>query len=173
MKISKDAKAMTVITTTGAAALLFVLATNSNAGQGYNYRSQSHSYSYGYQQPAATPGYSYGAPARQVPYSGHSQYRSVPASSEQPQGVLASAQADVKIAGMQFKPAVLKVKTGEEVIWINTGNMPHTVTGSNDNRLASLRMDNGSMFKHTFNEPGTYTYYCALHPSMTGKIIVE
>ena len=174
MKISKDAKAMTVITTTGAAALLFVLATNSYAGQGYNHSSQNrgYGYDYQYQQPSA-PGYRYGAPARQAPYGRYGQYQAAPDSPGQSQGAVTSGQADVNIASMQFQPAVLKIRAGEEVSWLNTGNMPHTVTGLNGNRLVSSRMDNGSMFKHIFNEPGTYSYYCALHPSMTGKIIVE
>ena len=84
-----------------------------------------------------------------------------------------TAETSVTIAGMQFQPATIRVKAGEEVTWNNTAAMPHTVTGREDGKLSSARLNQGSMFSHTFEQPGTYTYYCALHPSMTGTVIVE
>ncbi|MBT8128337.1 MAG: hypothetical protein KJP15_12700, partial [Gammaproteobacteria bacterium] len=51
--------------------------------------------------------------------------------------------------------------------------MPHTVTGRTKGSLSSEQMGRGSIFSHSFNEPGTYEYYCALHPSMTGTVVVE
>ena len=80
---------------------------------------------------------------------------------------------NVTIAGMQFQPATIRVKSGEQVTWINAESMPHTVTSQTSNVLASERLGRGGAFTHTFDQPGTYTYYCALHPSMTGRVIVE
>ena len=84
-----------------------------------------------------------------------------------------SDENTVTIAGMQFSPATLRVEPGEKVTWTNNASMPHTVTGTNVDGLTSGRMGNGSVFTHRFEEPGTYEYYCALHPSMTGTVVVE
>lgn len=81
--------------------------------------------------------------------------------------------AQVTIAGMQFQPATLKIKAGETVAWTNTSSMPHTVTSSQGNELASSQLGNGNTFSHLFKKPGTYDYYCAIHPSMKGQVIVE
>lgn len=84
-----------------------------------------------------------------------------------------TASNSVDISGMQFQPATIRVKAGEKITWINNATMPHTVTSPNDGLLASQQLNRGSVFSHTFEQPGTYTYYCALHPSMTGTVIVE
>lgn len=79
----------------------------------------------------------------------------------------------VSINGMKFQPATLKVKAGDSVEWLNMSQMPHTVTSTGNKELASAQMGNGGKFKHTFEKPGAYTYQCAIHPSMTGQVIVE
>ena len=121
----------------------------------------------------------YGAPYGQAGYPGQQAYPAATyaaATSASP-AVQSDAQGDtgtsVAISGMQFQPATIKVKSGESVTWFNNSNMPHTVTGTSGSGLASQTMGNGGAFAHTFSEPGTYTYVCALHPSMTGTVIVE
>lgn len=96
-----------------------------------------------------------------------------PAAEKPSQSSATEGAAQVTISGMQFQPATLKIKVGESVTWKNTANMPHTVTSTNGGELASGQMGNGGEFTHVFKKPGTYTYYCAIHPSMKAQVIVE
>jgi plastocyanin len=85
----------------------------------------------------------------------------------------ASAEsADVEISGMRFAPAEIRVKAGDKVTWRHRDRAPHTVTGR-DASLASQTLQPGASFTHRFDEAGTYEYYCSLHPSMSGTVIVE
>ncbi|MGB5278780.1 MAG: cupredoxin family copper-binding protein [Gammaproteobacteria bacterium] len=184
MKISKDTKAMAITALASAAALFTVVSTNLDAGQqplagnGYHDNGYYGNGHYGYRgghQRAAPPGYLYYAPGSQ---SRMQQVIQQPANRGTPDpstdgGEPASGATNVSIARMQFVPATISVKTGEQVTWINNEPMPHTVTSQNNGLLASDRLGRGSTFTHTFKQPGIYTYYCALHPSMTGKVIVE
>ena len=79
---------------------------------------------------------------------------------------------EVAIANFSFEPATLTVKAGTTVTWINHDDEPHTATAT-DKRFDSKTLDNGDRFSQEFNAPGVYNYYCALHPHMTGKIIVK
>lgn len=79
---------------------------------------------------------------------------------------------EVIIANFSFEPATLTVKAGTTVTWVNHDDEPHTATAT-DKRFNSKTLDNGDRFSQEFNAPGVYNYYCALHPKMTGKIIVK
>lgn len=79
----------------------------------------------------------------------------------------------VLIAGMRFLPAVVRIKTGDEVTWINQTHIPHAVTSPSNGSLASDRLMPGSRYTHTFDRPGIYIYYSALHTAMFGQVIVE
>jgi plastocyanin len=50
--------------------------------------------------------------------------------------------------------------------------MPHSVAG-NDAGMRSGTLSSGQTFSHTFDSQGLYNYFCALHPSMTGSVVVE
>jgi len=66
------------------------------------------------------------------------------------------------------------VKAGTTVTWRNEDDIPHTVTASN--RLfksKALDTDDSFSFSFTFSAPGTYEYFCSLHPRMTGAVVVE
>ena len=95
-----------------------------------------------------------------------------PAVAAAPQAA-ADKKAQVAINGMQFQPAKLTIKAGESVTWTNNSAMPHTVPSTDGKTMASGQLGNGSAFEQVFKEPGTYTYYCAIHPSMKGEIVVE
>jgi plastocyanin len=86
---------------------------------------------------------------------------------------LADQASRVDIRGMQFTPAELRVSVGDTVIWTHSDRAPHTVTGREAAGPESQTLQPGSTFSYRFDEPGTYEYYCALHPSMSGSIIVE
>jgi plastocyanin len=79
--------------------------------------------------------------------------------------------ADVKIDNFSFGPASLTVVVGTEVTWTNRDDMPHSVV-STDKIFKSAALDTDQRFSYTFTKPGTYTYFCGIHPKMTGKVIV-
>ncbi len=77
----------------------------------------------------------------------------------------------VKIGNFTFGPQELKVKSGTTVTWTNEDDIPHTVVSPNNFR--SKPLDSDDKFSFTFTTPGTYKYFCSLHPHMTGTIVVE
>ncbi len=79
---------------------------------------------------------------------------------------------EVKIDNFNFTPPTLTVSPGTKVTWINKDDVPHTVT-SVDKKFGSKVLDTDEQFSFTFTAPGTYKYYCKVHPHMTGKIIVQ
>jgi amicyanin len=83
-----------------------------------------------------------------------------------------SAAADIKIDNFTFGPAELKVPAGTTVIWANRDDIPHTVV-STDKVFKSKVLDTDQKYSFTFATPGTYTYFCSIHPKMTGKVIVQ
>jgi plastocyanin len=78
----------------------------------------------------------------------------------------------VTIANFAFTPATLTVPSGTTVTWTNQDDMVHTVTEAT-RRFASNGLETGATYAHTFTAPGTYTYFCALHPRMTATVIVQ
>jgi len=77
----------------------------------------------------------------------------------------------VKIGNFTFGPKELKVKGGTTVTWTNEDDIPHTVVSPNNFR--SKVLDTDGTYAFTFTTPGTYTYFCSLHPHMTGTVVVE
>ena len=95
-----------------------------------------------------------------------------PASSETKVMKVNSVPDQVVIENFSFVPATLTVKPGTKVTWVNRDDVPHTATDT-DKRFNSKTLDTDDQFAFTFSEPGTYNYFCALHPKMTGQIIVK
>jgi len=95
-----------------------------------------------------------------------------PASSETKEVKANSVPDQVVIENFSFVPATLTVKAGTKVTWVNRDDVPHTATDT-DKRFNSKALDTDDQFAFTFSEPGTYNYFCALHPKMTGQIIVK
>jgi plastocyanin len=80
----------------------------------------------------------------------------------------------VLIDSFTFKPRQLTVAVGTKVKWVNQDDVPHTVTSSLKPRLFdSGAMETEDPFVYVFTKPGTYEYFCAVHPHMTGRIIVK
>ncbi|WP_448954456.1 cupredoxin domain-containing protein [Labrys neptuniae] len=84
----------------------------------------------------------------------------------------ASAQARVTIDNFTFSPAELTVPPGTTVIWVNRDDIPHTVTETNK-VFRSKALDTDDNFSFTFNKSGDFSYFCSLHPHMTGRIVVK
>jgi plastocyanin len=70
-----------------------------------------------------------------------------------------------------YLPKTLRVKAGTTVTWHNNDQVPHTVTAS-DGSFSGL-VQQGTTFQRAFSEVGTFQYFCAIHPSITGEVIVE
>lgn len=78
----------------------------------------------------------------------------------------------VNIDNFTFTPPTLTISVGTKVTWINHDDVPHLVV-SIDKRFTSPVLDTDQQFSYVFTAPGTYSYYCSIHPKMTGKIIVQ
>ena len=91
--------------------------------------------------------------------------------------VTASAQPkpetmEVTIDNFTFGPAELTVMRGTTITWTNRDDIPHTVT-STDKVFKSKVLDTDEKFSFTFSTPGTFPYFCSIHPKMTGKVVVQ
>ena len=78
----------------------------------------------------------------------------------------------VEIANFNFTPAELTVPVGGTVTWSNNDDAPHTVTSA-DKVFSSPSINTDAQFTFTFAAPGTYAYFCAIHPFMTAKVVVQ
>src|SRR5438876_101183 len=82
-------------------------------------------------------------------------------------------QNRIEIKDFAFNPKTITVKAGEKITWINRDEEPHTVVSVEKQFKKSSALDTDQEFTITANPPGTYTYYCSVHPKMTGTIVVE
>ncbi|HZE79715.1 MAG TPA: cupredoxin family copper-binding protein [Candidatus Polarisedimenticolia bacterium] len=80
--------------------------------------------------------------------------------------------AQVKIDNFVFSPNPLTVPAGSTIRWTNQDDIPHNVV-SDDKSFKSKVLDTDETFTYTFTKPGTYTYFCSIHPKMTGKVVVQ
>ncbi len=82
------------------------------------------------------------------------------------------ASAEVKIDNFNFGPGTLTVSPGTTVTWINHDDIPHNVV-SPDGVFKSRALDTDEKFSYTFTKAGSFSYFCSLHPKMTGKVVVQ
>lgn len=101
----------------------------------------------------------------------------------------ASSGAQVAIEDFAFAPKRIKVSAGDAVTWTNKDDILHTVTsgrgqkqgvpGVTENKDAKpdgmfdQEVDFEETFEFTFDDAGTYAYFCAIHPGMVGTLVVE
>lgn len=77
-----------------------------------------------------------------------------------------------------FRPDVVEITVGDEVLWENRGQNEHNVlhVETDDWGVATAQFQPGDVFTHVFTEPGEYHYYCSIHGSttvgMVGTVIV-
>ena len=79
---------------------------------------------------------------------------------------------EVKIDNFNFMPGDLTVAAGTTVTWVNHDDVPHTVRTA-DGAIKSKALDTDDKFSMTFDKPGTYEYFCSIHPKMTAKVVVK
>ena len=82
------------------------------------------------------------------------------------------AAREVTIDNFSFGPMELTVPVGTQVTWVNKDDVPHVVM-SVDKTFKSKALDTDDKFSFTFQQAGTYEYFCSVHPKMTGKIVVK
>ncbi len=101
----------------------------------------------------------------------------------------AEAGTEVALRNIMFQPGDVTISTGEAITWNNEDDVDHTVTsgvpqeqgvpGVSDNTEAQpdgtfdQMLSSGDDFSFTFEEAGTYDYFCGIHPGMTASITVE
>ena len=79
----------------------------------------------------------------------------------------------VSIDNFTFNPQTLTVKAGTMVTWTNKDDIPHGIAATGNAFKRSAAMDTDDSYSFTFTTPGTYQYFCYIHPHMTGTIVVE
>ena len=80
---------------------------------------------------------------------------------------------EIGIDNFSFMPPLLKVRRGTKVTWVNGDDVPHLIVNVQQRFKASPVLDTGQRYATTLTAPGTYDYFCSIHPKMTGKIVVE
>jgi len=84
-----------------------------------------------------------------------------------------AAEVPVKIDNFTFEPQEITVDAGTTVKWVNRDDIPHTVVSDDKTTFKSKALDTDDAFSFTFSKPGTYPYFCSIHPKMTGKVVVK
>jgi plastocyanin len=79
---------------------------------------------------------------------------------------------EIEMGDDVFRPALVTVPAGTKVTWVNKGQKAHTVV-SNDKLFDSGLVNIDAEFSHTFTASGTYSYHCAPHAKMVGRIDVK
>ena len=85
-----------------------------------------------------------------------------------------AAEAAIVIDNFVFTPAVLTVAAGTRVVWTNRDDIPHSIVGAETPpSYKSPALDTDEAFGRVFDKPGTYAYFCGLHPHMKGTVVVR
>jgi plastocyanin len=98
---------------------------------------------------------------------------SIPAPAVQPAGSVAPAAVKVTIKSLKYSPHTIQITKGETVEWVNDDLTPHTITSDSGGEFNSGSIDVGAKWRHTFNQPGTFAYFCTFHREMKGSVVVR
>lgn len=79
----------------------------------------------------------------------------------------------VEIHEFAFSPKELTVPAGARIVWTNHDEEPHTVVSAAGAFKPSQALDTDDSFSTVLDKPGTYAYFCGIHPMMVGKIVVR
>ncbi|HEY4303188.1 MAG TPA: metallophosphoesterase [Gemmatimonadaceae bacterium] len=86
---------------------------------------------------------------------------------------LVLAPNEIGIDNFSFTPPVLEVKAGTAITWINKDDVPHLIVNVQNKFKQSTVLDTDQRFTVTLSKPGTYDYFCSLHPKMQGRVVVS
>ena len=87
--------------------------------------------------------------------------------------VAASRRGAVSISNFAFTPKRIEIAKGEHVIWSNDDDVPHRIQSANEAFSPSSVLDTKASYDVVFGQPGEYGYFCSLHPTMTGSVVVR
>jgi plastocyanin len=91
-----------------------------------------------------------------------------------PPPALSVVKRTIVIDNFTFDPPEATVPVGAEVTWINHDDVPHTATSTAKPKAFDTgALDTDQQYSHVFTAAGEYEYFCAVHPHMTGRIIVK
>jgi plastocyanin len=79
----------------------------------------------------------------------------------------------VEIEGFAYKPATIRVPAGTEIVFTNRDAAPHTATSDDPGTFETDTIKEGKSDSVTLDEAGSFDFYCAFHPFMKGKVVVE
>ena len=83
----------------------------------------------------------------------------------------AAAEHEVVVDNFSFAPGTASISVGSTITWTNHDDVPHNIVAT-ERQFKSPVLDTGEQFSHRFDAPGSYMYFCSLHPKMTGRIMV-
>jgi plastocyanin len=79
----------------------------------------------------------------------------------------------VDIKNLAYVPDSVEIPVGGTVTWTNSDTVPHTATAKEREALQSGTLNPGDSYSQTFDQPGTFDYFCEFHANMKGTIIVK
>jgi len=89
-------------------------------------------------------------------------------------GAAGGETVTVEIGEFVFEPTPVEVGVGDSVVWANVHDQPHTASGNGDQPWDTANIAPGATSDPVvFDEAGTYTYICGLHPFMEGTVDVS
>ncbi|MDQ4073878.1 MAG: PQQ-dependent sugar dehydrogenase [Thermoproteota archaeon] len=122
-------------------------------------------------------------PTPNTPVTAASVSPAAPTSGQQPPASTSANAVTARIVGIEgdesYDPNPIEISMGQTITWLNGDTISHTVTSGfadDPNEGALFDSDaiiSGHAYSKTFEEPGTYEYYCIYHPDMVGEIVVE
>ena len=83
-----------------------------------------------------------------------------------------ASTVDLNIAKFAFAPKEITIAPGTKLVWTNRDETPHTISAS-DKTFLSKAMDTDDRYEYTFASEGDFSYFCTLHPFMTGVVHVR
>jgi len=86
-------------------------------------------------------------------------------------GAPTTGVTQIEMRNFAYSPANVQIHVGTTLTWVNHDDAPHTITFEQDGITSGMLAQN-AQFHYTFNQIGTYTYHCTVHPEMLGKITV-
>jgi len=85
---------------------------------------------------------------------------------------IAAASGSVTIADFSFSPGSITIDQGDTVTWVNNGPTPHSATANNGSFNTGI-LKAGQSASHTFDQAGTFSYFCQPHPFMKATVVVQ
>jgi 3',5'-cyclic-AMP phosphodiesterase len=90
-----------------------------------------------------------------------------------PDSAASATATTIRIDNFSFNPRSTTVPPGTTITWVNADDVPHKIVSSDGKFTASPALDTNDRYTFGFTRPGRYEYFCAIHPKMTGVIVVQ